>query len=539
MKYLPLILALFSSTTTVAGDKIGNGGGLWACKSGGELIHAQLVDRFETRVEFFLPLKEFGESTVEAIFADRVSFLKKDLPQLFSEWEEHFEFVRRNLDLVEGELREIDDSLYRVSPSPATCPDGKWSYVQFANFTTDGRLLVQADLWRSPRILPADKAALLVHEGIYRWFRNRFKDENSVRARRFTGLIFADIEAVEMHRRMMELLPELSPSPPPADGIDDSLGFFLAAKSSQPGVQAVMHIADAPYGQNVGTGNFSSACRVPPGAGGAAADLFCILEIEELDLYFHDIGIRVHVPSDACSYLREKPYSYYSHEPGNGPARVEYEVLANGQIRDVLNSSNGLPLCRFDYGNVNGPNCCIGKYQRVVRTHHGDGSSTVATSEEDWGGSVSGCLAGPAMDFGLLDPKGFPLSTISYVRGTGVAKTYPIMSGLARAETHNVYGSNFYNPKDHDGGRPLALRKPRYLQPKDQYLPNDTYNFECLDGSERVTARIRLMVREWNSSMEEGGDPDRSGPDSDFPDLEINDRLDWKDIGEAFPGDRA
>lgn len=532
MKTLTLVIALISASA-MAGDKIGNGGGLWACRTPEGIVRAELVDLFEAREEFKLDLKNFGKESVDEIVRERLAYVRGALPDLYEEWVSHFEYVLNHRQLVNARLRPIEDSLYRIEPVAATCPEGSWEYTQFANFTEYGQILIRRDLWENPAVSERDKAALLFHESLYRWTRIRLVDHDSVRARRIVGYLFSQHSPGDLRREISKTIPELTDGFP--DGsVNDRLGFFVSLGNPQLGL---LHRADAPYGNDVSTGGFSSRCGIPSGASGRAADFFCLLEIEELDLYFNDLDLKVHVPSNMCSYLKESYYSFYAREPGIGPMRVEHKVLADGRIEDVLHTREGVPQCRYDYSEEGGPNCCTGSYVHTVRTQNEDGSFTSSEVEKIWDGSAAQCLSGPAMALATRDGQGFPMPLITYVEGTGIAKSIKIPSAKgsffgSSPLRSNLFAANFYNPGDHKGGKPLSLRKP-----ENGVAPRDTYTWECLNRNEDVIARIRLMIREWNSPIEENGDPDATGTDPVFED-EINDRWDWLDFGEEYPGAR-
>jgi hypothetical protein len=80
------------------------------------------------------------------------------------------------------------------------------------------------------------------------------------------------------------------------------------------------------------------------------------------------------------------------------------------------------------------------------------------------------------------------------------------------------------------------MRYPANVSGSNMIFPNDTYLLECLDQAEEIKARIRFMIREWNQDpITEGGDPDVTGSDPNFPGNPINDRMDWLDFGLTYP----
>ncbi|MGE3260514.1 MAG: hypothetical protein AB7K68_01935 [Bacteriovoracia bacterium] len=333
--------------------------------------------------------------------------------------------------------------------------------------------------------------------------------------------------------------------PVPAGPVVNAAGFFVALTGSSNSAMApYFHQADAAYGATIGTTNFSSECKIADGSADGN-DVLCVAEVEELDLYFNKLKIQYHVPSDMCTYVRTMPYWFWAYGPGNGPTIVSHEILADKSIRDVTNTSNGTAQCSYDYSTAGGPNCCIGTYSHTVTTYASDGTFTKQTDSKEWTGEASNCAAGPAMEIQQAkSADGLPLATIEWVQNTGLNRvvTYngPIDAtfGASSRVFSNVWTGNFYNPLDHTGGKPIGLQVPSGLtSPNTLHLPQDTYDFQCLDGAYDIRQRIRLFIRDWNthSAMGEGGDPDLTGSEPSYPTFPLNDRSDWLDFGDLYP----
>lgn len=358
----------------------------------------------------------------------------------------------------------------------------------------------------------------------------------------------------------------VEPDPPPAGGgggtVVEAAGFFMGLSSTTANI--TVHRADAQYvdGTNtrnpVGTGNFTTKCKVAAGASAADRDILCIAEIEELDLYFSEMVMQYHVPANMCSYVSFLPYSFYAFEPGTGPTTTSSQVLADGTKIDVTNSLDGEPYCAdYDHeknGN-GGKNCCVGDYTRTITTYAADGSVSNSVSTGTWEGNPADCLSGPGASaaWAYKSGEGYPLSSIDFVEGTGVNKSFAVNAALNSAYngtvvTSNVWAANFYNPADHTGWaggvpggydirRPAGVLRPQTLL--SGYLPSDSYVTTCYNRAEEVLARIRFMIRDWDeNNIVEGNSPDSvpGGTDPDFPDQPLNDRFDWQDFGDLYPG---
>jgi hypothetical protein len=237
--------------------------------------------------------------------------------------------------------------------------------------------------------------------------------------------------------------------------------------------------------------------------------------------------------------------------------------------------------CGFDYSYVEGPNCCPGKYALKTTTITTETpAGETENSEGDWGGSATNCLAGPALKLNqgtgsnswpspkiwsmnaqgatqlkpkVLDSFQSPLTLIQKLDGLEfkVAEEAPadgkevfgnieITSLFDDLFIHTRYVANYFT-----GTTPKAFSDildyfdpempPGYLW-KARYADPRYYTFLCLDSGEEVTARIRVMVREWNSydalkiaTEPTAGEDNSYGTESDFPEFPIHDHYDWND----------
>jgi len=533
---LTLTLPAWAVDLIPFGDKIGNGGGLWACMVGGEIKKAELVDLFEARAEFNLnvPLRE--DLTPFQIFEERQAWTKTNLSWLYTKLAFYFNYVNQHHSLADGILRPVDDSLYRLVPRPEECADGEWSYRQFANFTPLGSIIIEKGLWEHPAIRNIDRAALLLHEAVYFWLRREHGETDSARARHVTALLMSDLDAKIMRNRLAIGLAEMNPPyivPNPADDVEDARGFFLKLAPGQ--ALGILHRAQESYGQDISTKNMTAPCEIKADAVGSDRDITCVLEVEELDLYFSDLDLELNAPSQMCSYVGQMPYFFYSHQAGRGPSKVAHQELADGTIIDGPYTKNGEPVCAYDHSNSDGPNCCTGTYSHSITHMESDGTSTVTIEDRDWGGDTAACLAGPAMTSAWAEYRnmhGFPINRLEYVEGVGMLTRFTVEAAIGstqgtRPVASNTWAANFYRPSDHSEGKPRAMLKPVGLP--EAPTPKDTYEWACYDRAENTNARIRLLIREWNSGpIVEGGNPE-SGHNS---------RLDWLDFRDSFPGDR-
>jgi len=215
VKTLTLAILLATASFAKAGDKIGNGGGIWTCETPqGVLVRAQLVDLFEAKNEFGLQIPPMPNLMAQDIAKQKASVLRGKNALLTEKVNFHLNEVLKKSRFVNAILQKIDDALFRIVPLPNTCTEGQWEYLQFANFTAQDQVLIRNDIWTSQVVSELDKGALLIHEAIYRWLRLENKDDNSIRAREIVGILFSDLNVDEMNRRIQTLLgPDTQPTP--------------------------------------------------------------------------------------------------------------------------------------------------------------------------------------------------------------------------------------------------------------------------------------------------------------------------------------
>ena len=212
---LILAVALFA-LPSLAGDKTQNGGGLWGCMVGTTFKRGMLIDLFEARVHHELELIKPVSNDPFKIAADRMDFLRRDLPDVARSIESYMKKTLESHRFVEAILVDIKDRNPRIEPLPDWCPEGKWEGVQMAGFKIGEDLLIRKDLWNHAGLPQLDKGALLMHEAVYLWLRLEHQDMDSVRARQITGLVFSTLPAAEMRARIFKVLATPAPTPAPS-----------------------------------------------------------------------------------------------------------------------------------------------------------------------------------------------------------------------------------------------------------------------------------------------------------------------------------
>ncbi len=214
IKLIFFSFTLLTSLNLWAGDKVGNGGGLWTCSQGHNLTRGILVDLYEAQEEFGLNLISSFENDPMQIVQERSNFVRMNLTEYSVQWNRILSESFKKIRLVNSELIIVEDSLFRIKPSAASCSND-WVYTQFANYTAMDQILIRQDLWNSPAIPTTHKAALIWHEVIYKWLREQYGDQNSIRARQIVGYLFSTTLPSEMRIRIQNILSNSSAPQPP------------------------------------------------------------------------------------------------------------------------------------------------------------------------------------------------------------------------------------------------------------------------------------------------------------------------------------
>lgn len=216
---LSLSLSFFLAPPGIAaagegrGSGVGNGGGLWTCRDAADaLVWSELVDLSEARREFRLnilrqlPLNR--EGWLRAVDAK----LRQADPEYYAAYRKQLAEVRARFTLVpESDFTGTEDFKIRTRPEQSTCPGGTMPMnpEQLANFTHQGKLIVHQGLWLSNKLGEIDRAALLVHEAIYKLLRETQGDTDSAKAREIVGYLFSDLP-LKRYAYLLKLAPPAS-----------------------------------------------------------------------------------------------------------------------------------------------------------------------------------------------------------------------------------------------------------------------------------------------------------------------------------------
>lgn len=311
-------------------------------------------------------------------------------------------------------------------------------------------------------------------------------------------------------------------------GAVSSSGFFVQAVMADSSIRYYLHEQSVNPLTTGFTCMVSQANATSTGSSPGSwqnDDIVCILDVNELDLFANAIVLNYNSPTGMCPYTYVMPYAFYEDLPGNAgnvslavtknAAGVVTAVAATPATGDVTVDPAGNPICSYDYSanNPAGPNCCIGTWTMATT----QGATTTNTSGT-FSGTPSNCLVGPAMDTQTKDTYGNPLTSIYYTYTSGVNGSYTIASSKAKGYKTPLYAANFFNPWDinaaainantagahafpaNDGAAfqstyvPISLRNTG-----SQVAAQPYYEFGCVDAAADYIARIRVIIRAWDT----------------------------------------
>ncbi len=286
------------------------------------------------------------------------------------------------------------------------------------------------------------------------------------------------------------------------------------------------------YYAHKGTGSagedWNAQCQVMPTD--LVKDITCVVEANELDLFFFGVGLRINLPPAMCSFLVQRRPYFYRYLPGYGNATGVDNTAGTIVNSGVAPGANTL-TCAYDYKAINGPNCCEGTYTKIVYSNTNVGT---ATANQSWGGKAANCLAGPAADLSPKAENGYPLGVLSFIEGVGFNNGYFLLPPFGKNYSTNLSIANYFLAADHAATRPLMTTTSTGFQSSQLY-----HEFDCLNRAREIIATIKVMVREWNSVEEfakmAAGNADLVGVEPGYG-TPVNDYVDAKDLGEFYPG---
>lgn len=270
-----------------------------------------------------------------------------------------------------------------------------------------------------------------------------------------------------------------------------------------------------------------------------ALDVRCFIDSEEQDLYFNKLKLLSSSGAGACDYIQVYPYSFWQYKPIQSnaltlpPTSQPYVYNTGGCAAAPTPAPTAAALCLGDYESVTGPNCDEGSVQVQVNTWNMNNATpavctnTQTTSVLNCGGKKTNCLKGPVRDL-LSDTQiqaGWRSMLYSSSAGNSVPSTFsaPFDSfDLTNVRVANGTVNNQCTLTNTDAENWATTFLPSQIDASGiPTMPlgggaNPFYVVNCLDAAKNIKARIRIVVRDWNSAFDitKGIDADLPGSDT-------------------------
>lgn len=302
-------------------------------------------------------------------------------------------------------------------------------------------------------------------------------------------------------------------------------------------------------------GAFGTACEVTQSAA-SGQDYTCYLDVNEGDMWFWGLSLKVESPAAMCRYMRIENYYFYNYEVGYGPQDVDvyldldsaagatfpagkfptmggtcarngantccvvdgvtYQPCTGVTELASVNGTTGAVSCLYNYNDVDTalPNCCLGSYNYSTHILTKGAASVTDTSESglDWEGKAGNCMAGPAVSDSTW-PKdartAMPFRSVYYNAKPGFSKTMDLGKPSTSLTNGNVLVANYYQttatPHAHTADGAGSSNLPWALDPiadrSGSALPiaNPEYVFNCMNEAFEIVHRLTLYVRDWNT----------------------------------------
>ena len=224
------------------GHDVGNGGGLWVCREKNDTIRwVRLVDLFEGKQQHRLNIPaDNSANSYEEIVKQKLARVRLADRDFHDGIEPHVNGVLRSITsgkaLTEMKLFDVPKDAPSVggpeddewAPEKSECIKGKIKFAQVANYLDNGALYIRKSIWNHKKFSEQDKAALVFHEGVYKYMRDTYSDENSMRTREIVAAIFSDLCPRRLAMRTSKVLTGVEGMPASREecGTDERLNRF-------------------------------------------------------------------------------------------------------------------------------------------------------------------------------------------------------------------------------------------------------------------------------------------------------------------------
>src|SRR5665213_2956999 len=157
-----VLVLLFFTAKSFAGNEVGNGGNAVVCKTS-----VQLLDFYEAKVlRSVVPDPKITGSDPYEIVKARLKLLEKIDPKSAKIFGSNLERLRQDVSFEDDiSIRAIDDSAHAFVPKDPDCEVKQLAVLRKKPLPGEKRILVNNVIWK--KMAPVQQAGLLLHEIIY------------------------------------------------------------------------------------------------------------------------------------------------------------------------------------------------------------------------------------------------------------------------------------------------------------------------------------------------------------------------------------
>lgn len=186
-----LLLTMLLSHQVMARGEKGHGGGAFVCRNAnGGIISAELVDFYEGKTEYNLAIKQSPSEIEDQVNRAVMKYMSATGGN--NEFLQSVQDVQAIMNIASNAVLENTND-FNLRVAPKTCVGGKITFEQLANYTDDGKLTVDQEIYDT--LSNTAKAGLIIHEASYLLARKWHDSLSSREARRLTAYLFSSTPA--------------------------------------------------------------------------------------------------------------------------------------------------------------------------------------------------------------------------------------------------------------------------------------------------------------------------------------------------------
>ena len=244
---------------------------------------------------------------------------------------------------------------------------------------------------------------------------------------------------------------------------------------------------------------------------GSAFDVRCHLEAEEEDLNFNPIKFQASAGPGVCQYIQYAPYYFWQYSPIQTDATVTLGTYRTGCATDTAPTAD---LCIGNYSayGAKGPNCDESKIKYLSQPTVDNGAGVCIASGAPTvnyvtcGGKKVSCISGPVKDLMNDTELANGFTSKIYQSPNGLTQSWQLSSPITKGDFGNqrVANSTMNNQcttsnTDVNTWKSKTAAMASTLNPFGK--ANPYYTFYCLNAASQITARVRVIVRDWDRNF--------------------------------------